>query len=153
MQASDLSAIQSQVLQDGFAIVPNVLDMPTVERLRVLIEAAREKTTEASVGNSKDTYGLRNLTDVVPEAADLMRNENLTRVVRAILERNPFMVRATLFDKTPDANWGVFWHQDLSIAVQAKHKLHGYSPWTKKAGVHCVQPPIEIMQQLSLIHI
>jgi ectoine hydroxylase-related dioxygenase (phytanoyl-CoA dioxygenase family) len=63
------------------------------------------------------------------------------------------MTRATLFDKTPGANWGVFWHQDLSIAVEAKHELDGFSAWTRKARVQCVQPPVELMKRVLAVRL
>ncbi|MEO1982578.1 MAG: hypothetical protein ABGZ24_18875, partial [Fuerstiella sp.] len=69
--------------------------------------------------------------------------------ITEILGPAAFMTRATLFDKTPGANWGVFWHQDLSIAVEVKHQVDGFGAWTRKAEVQCVQPtsdPLRIRQ-------
>ena len=38
------------------------------------------------------------------------------------------MTRAILFDKTPDSNWKVPWHQDVAIAVAARHDEPGFGP-------------------------
>lgn len=153
MTVNDSAPAIAQLKADGFAIVPNLLPSDIVQRCGQLIEAARNSRTEASVSNSRDTYGLRNLTDVVPEIAELMSEPSLAKLVTDVLSPSAFLVRSTLFDKTEGANWGVFWHQDLSIAVQEKHEAEGYSAWTKKAGVHCVQPPIEVMQQILTVRI
>ena len=153
MPADAAQQAVAQLQSQGFAIVPDVVAGESLKRFRTLIEAAREETTDASVSNSSDTYGLRNLTDVVPEIESLVTEPGVVALVTAVLGANAFMVRATLFDKTEGANWGVFWHQDLSIAVQEKCELDGYSAWTKKAGVTCVQPPIEIMQRILTVRI
>ncbi|MEZ6127440.1 MAG: phytanoyl-CoA dioxygenase family protein [Planctomycetaceae bacterium] len=138
---------------NGFAIVPAVLDQSTVQRFSSLTDVARARLCNESVTNSSGTYGLRNLTDVIPEVAELVRLPAISELVRQVLGRHPFMVRATLFDKTPGANWGVFWHQDLSIAVRERHEVAGFAAWTRKAGVQCVQPPMELMQRILAVRL
>ena len=54
-------------------------------------------------------------------------------------------MRALFFDKTPGANWPVLWHQDLTIAVAEQHDLEGWGPWSTKADVPHVQPPVPIL--------
>lgn len=153
MSANSTTSAIAQLESDGFAIVPDVVPAEAVKQSRTRIEVARREATDASVSNSSDTYGLRNLTDVVPEIESLVTQPGIVELVTAALSSNGFMVRATLFDKTEGANWGVFWHQDLSIAVREKHEVDGYSAWTKKAGVTCVQPPIEVMQQILTVRV
>jgi hypothetical protein len=62
-------------------------------------------------------------------------------------------VKATLFDKTPDANWLVPWHQDLTISVKERVDIDGFGPWTVKAGVLSVQPPVSILERMLAIRI
>lgn len=69
------------------------------------------------------------------------------------LEDSAFPVRATLFDKTADANWLVPWHQDLTICVGARIEVPGYGPWTKKAGVWHVQPPASVLERMLSVRI
>ncbi|PTY02018.1 phytanoyl-CoA dioxygenase [Verrucomicrobia bacterium LW23] len=57
-------------------------------------------------------------------------------------------VRAILFDKTPDANWKVPWHQDLTIAVEKRVDLPGYTAWTEKEGIPHVQPPVAVLENM-----
>jgi len=45
-------------------------------------------------------------------------------------------------------NWKVPWHQDLTIAVKARDVVPGFAPWTQKAGVWHVQPPIGILEKM-----
>jgi len=137
----------------GFATVPGVIEASVLTRFRNLINAARQTDNIENVTNSSGTYALRNLTDVVPELADLVTHPAVVELVNGVLSGPAFMVRATLFDKTPGANWGVPWHQDLSIAVEERHEVEGFSAWTHKAGVHCVQPPVEMMQRLLAVRL
>ena len=60
-------------------------------------------------------------------------------------------VRALAFDKTPDQNWGVPWHQDRVIAVAARQDIPGYHNWSQKDGVwHCEPPPAVLDAMLFL---
>src|SRR5262249_36630616 len=58
-----------------------------------------------------------------------------------------------LFDKTPEANWKVTWHQDVTIAVAARREVEGFGPWSMKAGVIHVQPSAEILEQMLAVRI
>lgn len=58
-------------------------------------------------------------------------------------------VRVVAFDKTPQQNWGVPWHQDRVIAVKARHDVPGYHNWSQKCGVwHCEAPSAALGQML-----
>ncbi len=61
------------------------------------------------------------------------------------------LVRILAFDKTPERNWGVAWHQDRTVAVKAKAELPGFGPWSVKAGVPHVEPPVEIMEDMLVL--
>ena len=133
----------------GFAVLEKCLSTETVARFVELTELARENCgSESAVANSAGVYALRNLTEVVPETTELVRNPAVQEIVEAILGPNAFLIRSTLFNKTDGANWGVFWHQDLSIAVEQRHDVAGFHAWTRKAGVQCEQPPVELMARI-----
>lgn len=56
-------------------------------------------------------------------------------------------VAAKLFDKTPERNWALGWHQDRTIAVRERREVPGFGQWTVKAGIpHCV-PPFEFLER------
>lgn len=69
----------------------------------------------------------------------------IASLARRYLGVNARPVRAILFDKTPNANWALGWHQDRTIAVTAQLEAPGFSPWTKKQGILHVGPPFEIL--------
>ena len=146
--------LAQQFHEDGFAVVSTCLSRSTVDRFVTLTETARQQShLDAAVSNSSGVYALRNLTDVIPEVIELFREATVTDLVTSILGADAFLVRSTLFDKTEGANWGVFWHQDLSIAVEGRHDVPGFHAWTQKAGVQCVQPPAELMAKILTIRL
>ncbi len=62
-------------------------------------------------------------------------------------------VRSILFDKTPEENWPVPWHQDLTIAVAEKNEVPGYGPWSIKDGSPHVQPPVSLLEKMITVRI
>lgn len=69
------------------------------------------------------------------------------------LENTPKAVRAILFDKSPDTNWLVTWHQDLTIAVKEKREVEGFGPWSVKDGLPHVQPPAELLERMVTLRL
>lgn len=150
----NIALLQTQFADHGFAIVNECLPVDIVYRMIERIEIARERVeAQESVSNMSGVYALRNLTDVVPEVVELLSLPCVVSLVTTILGDGAFLVRSTLFDKTDGANWGVFWHQDLSIAVKERHEVEGYHAWTRKAGVKCVQPPTDVMSQILTVRL
>lgn len=62
-------------------------------------------------------------------------------------------MRVVLFDKTPASNWAVPWHQDRTIAVKQRIEVDGYGPWSVKAGIPHVEPPLAIMQGMLTLRV
>lgn len=62
-------------------------------------------------------------------------------------------VRALLFDKRPDRNWVLGWHQDRTIEVSTRIDTPGFGPWTIKAGRHHVAPPIDLLEAMVTVRI
>jgi ectoine hydroxylase-related dioxygenase (phytanoyl-CoA dioxygenase family) len=49
--------------------------------------------------------------------------------------------RATLFDKSENANWLVVWHQDTALPLVSINDGSEWGPWSKKAGVIYAHAP------------
>jgi len=79
----------------------------------------------------------------------LLENDStIDRIAKSKLGANARPVRAVMFDKRPDANWVVGWHQDRTIAVRARAEAPGYGRWTRKAGIDHVEPPFELIETM-----
>lgn len=141
---------------DGFAMTSSLLTANEIVALLDTITASADgASTRAAPGvrRREGVYAIRNLFAVVPEIHQLARHPKIRALVEDVLGPTCFAVRGILFDKTPDANWKVVWHQDLSIAVQQRHEVAGYGPWSEKAGVTHVQPPVRILENMLTIRL
>ncbi len=146
-----LSEAQQDALgRDGFVIVPAAADAETIA---ALLRALDDVQDGQGVRRRGSIYGIRNLMDVVPEVGRFAASEAVRALVTPVLGAGAFPVRGTLFDKTPDANWNVVWHQDLSIAVQERRDAPGFGPWSEKSGVPHVQPPAAILERLLTLRL
>lgn len=85
--------------------------------------------------------------------AELAGSEPLLGLVRPHLPREPVAVRAVYFDKTPETNWLVPWHQDLTLALREKRETPGFGPWSVKDGVPHVQPPVEFLERMLTLRL
>ena len=56
--------------------------------------------------------------------------------------------RATLFDKSPDANWLVVWHQDTALPLERRHEAEGWGPWSTKEGVVYAHAPASALHHI-----
>jgi hypothetical protein len=62
-------------------------------------------------------------------------------------------VRAVMFDKTPEANWAVAWHQDRTLPVAERVEVEGFGPWSTKDGLLHVAPPFEILARMITLRV
>jgi Phytanoyl-CoA dioxygenase (PhyH) len=62
-------------------------------------------------------------------------------------------VRAIAFDKSPDANWALGWHQDRTINLAARAEVEGYGPWTIKQDSPHVEPPFAVIAAMLTLRI
>lgn len=95
---------------------------------------------ESVLGELSPEAGLR--LHGVPGLEALLRDDSIGRPVRAIF-----------FDKTRESNWSLDWHQDRVIAVKHRVETPGFGPWTVKAGLHHVAPPIGLLARMVTLRI
>jgi hypothetical protein len=72
----------------------------------------------------------------------------LGAIAEAVLGDETRPVRAILFNKSPGTNWALGWHQDRTICVRERREAPGFGPWTIKAGMVHVAPPIELLARM-----
>lgn len=136
----------NQLTDQGFAIVPAALPPSIVEdvieKIRIHLE-----------GSESPGYAIRRLVQSVPRIRQVSEGETVRSLVEPILGSGAFLVRSLFFDKTPNANWKVAWHQDLMIAVREKIEVAGFSSWSVKDGVQHVQPPASILERMLTVRL
>lgn len=149
IQNLKLSA-SSQFERNGFQVVNPVIshrecNILTTE-LTPLYEQ-QQKSAKNKIG------GVRNLLRTSAAVEKLAGSQPIIFVLESIINRRPFPVRAIFFDKNPDSNWLVPWHQDLAIAVAGHVENPTFSGWSIKDGVPHVHPPPEILEGMITLRL
>jgi ectoine hydroxylase-related dioxygenase (phytanoyl-CoA dioxygenase family) len=140
------------VERDGYAVVEGVIPGATADLLVAAVGAVGTDS-EAAVQRRGSIHAVRNLLEAVPEVQQLARSAAVRKLVEPVLGPDCFVVRGILFDKTPEANWKVSWHQDLTIAVRERREAPGFGPWSEKAGIVHVQPPAEVLERMLTVRV
>lgn len=83
----------------------------------------------------------------------LRADESIGSIAASVLGSASRPVRAILFDKTAETNWSLAWHQDRTICVRKKVEVHGFGPWTMKAGMQHVAPPFHLLTRMVTLRV
>ncbi len=131
----------------GFALLKAVVSDVQLSALTNAIEELRRKE---KVPNSPGVRHLLRRSRVIRKFA---KSEIVRGIAAQVLGNGARPVKAILFDKTPDANWYVTWHQDLTIAVEERIDVEGFGPWSVKDGIPHVQPPTNVLRNIVSLRI
>src|ERR1700757_5300643 len=100
----------AEVGQSGYGIMPGMLNE---SETRSLLD------TLAAAGLPRSRAGIRHLMGN-QEVSRIAHSRNVLAPVKAILGERAIPFRATLFDKSPESNWLVMWHQDTALPLLDK---------------------------------
>jgi hypothetical protein len=130
-----------QLARDGAEHIPAALAEPEL--------AALESALSAVAPNRPGTRLAGN-----PALSDLLAATGpLGRHAARHLGPAARPVRALLFNKTPDQNWSLAWHQDRTIAVRARVETPGFTNWTVKSGIQHVEPPFALLERMLTLRL
>ncbi|MBX3118848.1 MAG: phytanoyl-CoA dioxygenase family protein [Fimbriimonadaceae bacterium] len=138
-----LPELKSQFRTNGFFIQEGVLSPDEVQTLTAW--------TESFLGH-RSPAGVRNLLDEEAVRA-LVRHPSIRKLATTLLGEGAFAVRAILFDKNPEKNWVVPYHQDVSIAVKNRAEAEGFKTFSVKDGVLHVRPPAWVLESMATLRI
>jgi ectoine hydroxylase-related dioxygenase (phytanoyl-CoA dioxygenase family) len=129
--------------EHGFRVFPEVLLPHETRRLVDDLDQSPLRRSKAGV-----RHALRH-----PSVAALAREPRLLNIAQEVLgaEARPF--RATLFDKSPQANWLVVWHQDTALPLRERHDTPSWGPWSVKDGVVYAHAPASVLRQVLALRI
>jgi len=113
----------------GYAVVGSVLDDGMCDAIAERIGTMSEKAPGSRILLA--AAWCRELARVLKQHAELA----------TMLPAAAVAVQCTLFDKSPQANWLVALHQDLSIPVRDRMPHPDLIGWSRKEGMLNVQPP------------
>lgn len=143
---TSLQSVLKKVEYKGFAILNHVYGKKEINLIKGTIHNFQKHNPE------EEPHAIRNVLAKIPILTKLILNANLQTILGKV-DKNLFLTKAIYFDKTPEANWYVTWHQDITINVEEKIETAGYSGWTKKPDGYAVCPPEEVLKNTLTIRI
>ena len=142
------SVPSSDLLRDGYAIIPHILADSELEELITWSRAFGGFKLARSGATFAIRYILSN-----PVIQDLARNPAIKDLASNFVGPKCIAVGGTLFDKVAEANWLVPFHQDVTVAAKQRREAAGYGPWSIKGGIPNVQLPAAILENMVTIRI
>ncbi|HUD67012.1 MAG TPA: hypothetical protein VMQ17_20690 [Candidatus Sulfotelmatobacter sp.] len=91
--------------------------------------------------------GVRHALGVAP-VEELARHQVPMELAVEVLGADGFPYRATLFDKSPQANWLVVGHQDTALPLQSRRETPGWGPWSTKEEIDYAHAPAAALCQV-----
>lgn len=125
----------------GFSIRPSVLQASEYSAILSLL-----------LSEQRSRAGLRHL----------MRHESVRRVANdprmlalagEFIGQSAIPFKATLFDKSPDSNWLVVWHQDVALPIRERIEADGWGPWSTKAGQLYAHAPAAVLARVVALRL
>ncbi len=132
---------KEELEQSGFTILPGLFGAAELHRLAMSLESA-----------NRSRAGIRHLMGEKTIAA-FADQDCLLRMAREVLGADALPFRATLFDKSPQSNWLVVWHQDTALPLQTRKDLPGWGPWSIKAGIQYAHAPASALEKVLALRV
>jgi hypothetical protein len=88
-----------------------------------------------------------------PIVQSIANDPRLLRIAAWHLGGEPFPFRATLFAKSPHANWLVVWHQDTALPLKSRVDSAEWGPWSEKAGVTYAHAPAWALEKVIALRV
>ena len=135
------STIQGHLAADGYEIVSGVL---APEELDDVLRAAGDFP--------RSRAGMRHLMGF-DSVAKIANDRRMIGLASGAIGEGATPFRATLFDKSSDANWLVVWHQDTALPLKSRHDEAGWGPWSLKDGVHYAHAPAWALEEVVALRL
>lgn len=127
----------------GFAILPTLFSREYLDQLLQQINESAPRRSRA---------GVRHALSLSPVTA-IAREPQMIELAREVLGSEAFPFRATLFDKSPTANWLVVWHQDTALPLLDRIDQPGWGPWSVKEGIDYAHAPLTALSQVLALRV
>ena len=124
---------------DGVEIKRNFVSSSVIESIKNELNESKEAELKS---------GIRAADKKFKSIKALSNSDQFINLASSILGSKPEIVRVIYYDKTPDKNWLVTWHQDKTIALDSKEEIKGWGVWSIKDNIHHVQPPLDVLNKM-----
>lgn len=127
----------------GFAIFENAFHSAECDELLGVLKALPRPAGRA---------GMRHLMRV-PEIAAAARDPRLLAIARETLGPTAIPYKATLFEKNPNANWSIVWHQDTALPFETPFEHPEWGPWSRKDGLAYAHAPAWALARVTALRL
>jgi ectoine hydroxylase-related dioxygenase (phytanoyl-CoA dioxygenase family) len=139
----DNESVLLSVATGGYAIVQQVV---TAEDIRCLLPDLEQSTSP------RTRAGVRHLLSN-PAIAQLATDRRMLEIAQSVLGRDAFPFKATLFDKSSEANWLITWHQDTALPLREKIETPAWGPWSTKEGIVYAHAPASALERIVALRL
>ncbi|MFK8101445.1 MAG: phytanoyl-CoA dioxygenase family protein [Saprospiraceae bacterium] len=133
---------RNRLEKEGFTIVEQLYGEAEMDHILARISSF----------NLAKKFGIRHFLKTYPALTPLIFNEKLVTLVQD-LAPGAQLIKSIYFDKPPQANWFVGWHQDLTINLRKKQEHSGFEHWRILPDRIVVQPPLNLLENIFTIRI
>jgi ectoine hydroxylase-related dioxygenase (phytanoyl-CoA dioxygenase family) len=133
----------TQIKHNGFAVVQELIPPDKLNWLCDQISLPGIRRSRAGVRHAFN----------LPQIVDFAQEECLLDLAREILGTDAFAFHATLFDKSPQSNWLIVWHQDTALPLRERHEVAGWGPWSVKEGMHYAHAPAAALSRIVALRV
>jgi ectoine hydroxylase-related dioxygenase (phytanoyl-CoA dioxygenase family) len=127
----------------GYAVECGIFERAEVARLL-------DELAKADLPRSK--AGARHLLRV-PGVRALASDPRVMNIAARFTGGTPVPFRATLFDKSPESNWLVVWHQDTTLPLRERIETVEWGPWSVKGGVLYAHAPAWALERVVALRV
>ncbi len=135
--------MESSYQQKGYEIINQVYSNEEVDQILAILKA---KSIEHK-------FGVREFLVDNPELTQPIFTKKLLELIKEIAPNCKQAIKSIYFDKPPNANWIVNWHQDLTINLKSKKETPKFKNWRVNNQRTIVQPSIDILKSIFTIRI
>jgi ectoine hydroxylase-related dioxygenase (phytanoyl-CoA dioxygenase family) len=89
----------------------------------------------------------------LPPIARLAGDIRLMRIAARWLGGDTVPFKATLFEKSGEANWLAAWHQDTALPLERRTEVSDWGPWSEKYGVNYAHAPARALERIIALRV
>jgi ectoine hydroxylase-related dioxygenase (phytanoyl-CoA dioxygenase family) len=134
---------KNAIAERGFFIFPPLFSGDELERISDSLAGSSIKRSRA---------GIRHVLKI-ESVTETARDPRLIDIARALLGPTALPFHATLFEKSPNANWLVVWHQDTALPLRERSERPGWGPWSMKEGINYAHAPAGALSQVLALRL
>jgi len=131
------------VESDGFVIAPEVLARTEIDALLDALERTPLARSRAGIRHAMRSSAV----------ASVATDPRLCGLASSLLRAQAIPYHATLFDKSPNSNWLVVWHQDTALSQREQREMPGWGPWSIKEGVRYAHAPAHALKEVLALRL